>query len=1135
MENNSPQVSSVEKFTSSPILEENIPPSPPPSPPHYSSSLLSPPSASPSASPTPSTSPIPSPLTPTTVEIIKEVENFNDDEKSQFQEFYQEIDNVSQEVNVENQPYDLSNIISINDIFKTIRNMQSSIGPGELYNVIQLAFTEINNFISKEEKQLIFGYNNSDFLIGQPLITFTYTLFSIIEPNSFFSIYGKPIELIFNNLVSQIKRLLPSNEFVIITPSRFKPVFAIQIIINGTFFTIVLIDYIRLNLKLSPLELQNYHTYFSNKPIDMVYSDKKLRPSLYDILIKIYNKAKITSFNCIETLPDYIEKTFNYLLREISDINTFYVNSNNYLLFIPNIQNYFNYSLLVTSLSSIHTLKYNPATSYYKTTFENLITLPGKTGDNNVKLLESVMDRITNLNKSPHSCCNIVLSGGKHLLYLQLITTILLKNKIYDESFYKSLKKIIKQEIPISSDEEKLELIKLTDEDLELYNYIIRIKQQKPSSDADYGIYMKQGFNKFLGRFIVTFLQSELQNLFSKYEKILGAPYITLSPVGVSPYEVSLCALHTDVNAIQPLYETLRLDSIQDEPETKALLDMIHLPDRIESSTSPFDMVEKGDIETLLYKTMTYILKLEGTDELKEEEIILSVIYLSKYCMITNNAMSSPLKDMFDILYTIFIEQNLISRISTGKVNKETGRITDCARLLLFDIIEKMNHIYLSIEGDKSKYNVLIQYANCLIDIIKNENSQLLVVIGPSQDIYEEEKIIEIEKKSKELYISLIKFTNFIITISVNDELKGFLFHSQKREDNTSSRIERITWLPYISDERILSEAINRVVFQNIDPELVILSSRAYSTNDLYSPIQNLFNSELKDITIQFFNACNILLNECSNINLLAKKTNNSNIYNSTYIYLLWYGINESTFSKITIPNYTKTNNILGLLDLFKNYPQLIDPLVDLCYISCPIDGITKVECSIYNLTNFFGLKNNSGTIKIKNITRELGFSNIVNIDEFKKILRLGKNISEIKKISDKTSTKIETTKKSYKQKKEDTESVSDDEYDDESEESESESESESKRKLKLKRKSTSLKAKSTIIPPPVSIVSSSVSRSERLESRRKRKEEKEEKEKEQPPSKRTRKIGGYKSKKHNKTYKNNKVHNKVHNKVNKQ
>ena len=94
---------------------------------------------------------------------------------------------------------------------------------------------------------------------------------------------------------------------------------------------------------------------------------------------------------------------------------------------------------------------------------------------------------------------------------------------------------------------------------------------------------------------------------------------------------------------------------------------------------------------------MTYILKLEGTDELKEEEIILSVIYLSKYCMITNNAMSSPLKDMFDILYTIFIEQNLISRISTGKVNKETGRITDCARLLLFDIIEKINHIYLSI------------------------------------------------------------------------------------------------------------------------------------------------------------------------------------------------------------------------------------------------------------------------------------------------------------------------------------------------------------------------------------------------------------------------------------------------------
>ena len=58
---------------------------------------------------------------------------------------------------------------------------------------------------------------------------------------------------------------------------------------------------------------------------------------------------------------------------------------------------------------------------------------------------------------------------------------------------------------------------------------------------------------------------------------------------------------------------------------------------------------------------------------------------LSKYCMITVEGFSSPLKGIFDIFYTLFIIENFTNRtLVTQKINKELKRISICAQILYF-------------------------------------------------------------------------------------------------------------------------------------------------------------------------------------------------------------------------------------------------------------------------------------------------------------------------------------------------------------------------------------------------------------------------------------------------------------------
>ena len=918
-------------------------------------------------------------------------------------ELSQQIEYAIDETNINYRPYDLSTIMSVNQRFQIIRHMQSSIGPGQIYNEIQNLFNNIFNKIP-----YTFNHNNLDFLLGSPLLCFSYTFLSTIPFYGFQKTHGEKILSGLQSTITNIYSYLNNIELSIVIPTRFNQLWIIQMNIQGTIFPLCVIDYIQIKELNDDLQ-----SYFSKKTQGMIYSFKELSPCPYDILIGLNKRAKSAAFNSIESLPEQIIKAIDFLFFTPDDILLFF---QNYEKFVNKEYLYFEYFkfALLNAVVSKYGIVYSAETAFYKTLFEIPVTIPNSS--NRPELLESIMDRICFINNKCSTSCSILMGGGKHLSYLRNLMNLLFKNDSYKNMILKVLKKIIVKDFsrPISSPS-LIEDITLEEEDYNLYNFIIETKVLKPSSDADFGIIMKQGKNKYIGRIIATLLQNEIENVIRPFKDMVGIPSTSTTPIGNPPHEVSLCASHTIVNVYDFLLKAITLQnesknikklSSENEDELKTIIDKLKLPNRIDGSSSPFDIVEKGDIESYLYDIFTNVLNKYNPDE--TYDIVLAIVYLSEFCIISNNGISSPLKAMFDLLYTIFIEENLINRIGKGKLNKEPGRIADCARVLLLDIIEKL--IYHS---DKT---ILIEYAYCLIDIIKLENAQIINVISMSQDLIPlSDDMEKVENNFQELYKKLQDFVNYIVQIATNDSLKGFLFHSNNRvESSSSSVIERMCWLPFINNDEILLQNIQSIIdiskpftdfplsYMNL-PLNQRFVSRSFSYIDYNPYIENFITIANQDssslhvnIGNTFYEKCNKILKESSNINIAAKNVGNLIIPNIKYGYWLWYGINDTTFNIKELNTYhVRTENIDGLFFILQSLPELINPLIDLSLLVSPNPLLTTINTCIYNITTFFGLKNN--TDRILKLMDLLHINNDQSIDEFKKILINGTKLTTSK------------------------------------------------------------------------------------------------------------------------------------------
>jgi hypothetical protein len=103
----------------------------------------------------------------------------------------------------------------------------------------------------------------------------------------------------------------------------------------------------------------------------------------------------------------------------------------------------------------------------------------------------------------------------------------------------------------------------------------------------------------------------------------------------------------------------------------------------IESVISPFDLVPKGSAEDYIFHIIEAVLLFGNIRTEKNDFYNRICRTLSNYCFITVEGFSSPLKGIFDILYTLFIIENFTNRtLVTQKINKELKRISICAQIL---------------------------------------------------------------------------------------------------------------------------------------------------------------------------------------------------------------------------------------------------------------------------------------------------------------------------------------------------------------------------------------------------------------------------------------------------------------------
>jgi hypothetical protein len=115
------------------------------------------------------------------------------------------------------------------------------------------------------------------------------------------------------------------------------------------------------------------------------------------------------------------------------------------------------------------------------------------------------------------------------------------------------------------------------------------------------------------------------------------------------------------------------------------------------SSLAPCDLVPKMNSGDYIRKIANYIFS-SGYVDMSPQGFVMTQIVpnidalaetISKYSMSTDQGFSSPIKVLFDILFTLFSIENFTNRaFVTQKINKELKRIAICASILFFHFQE---------------------------------------------------------------------------------------------------------------------------------------------------------------------------------------------------------------------------------------------------------------------------------------------------------------------------------------------------------------------------------------------------------------------------------------------------------------
>ena len=896
------------------------------------------------------------------------------------------------------------------NIIQKLRLLQSSKN-GPIYD---LFFQTCDELLKALQIHIDAFHTNKSFLIPNPLFCFTCTIFSKLHFDTFnrqFIIVNQTA----NQLISSLQTILTSNFQDIISisvnsPTSYNNVWSILLTIGNTTFPIFMIQYIQTNLVKTGENIEPFPTsYFSKNDIPLTLSNRILYPSLFDILISCYIRSSSGAFNCLESLPTPIIKSIELLL-ENNDNSIQFIQTCESFILIPNIPtkpnknnlNYFKFAFANGFIQKSGSL-YSPASVFYENLFQIQLqesyTYPFYPNKQvTISLNEYVMDLFSYLNTNLQNdsiVIQFVLGGGKYYHEIRRIMSLLLQNEGFKNMLQETL---ISSEIP----EEKIRIL------------LGNIDITTPASDTDFSFFVdtvdssQQIQGNFIGKMASIYAQSNLDDLFFelKNQHFIGNPYTQTSPIGSQEKDIySLIAKRTTIENAQNLLPMM-INKIQDEPmisgECNALLENLQIGSLIATS-SPYDLVEKGSLITYVQGIIINVVSKYASFPLLPEQINEITYYLTTNCMVCKNANSSPLKGIFDILYTIFDSTNFLNRtLITGKINKETSRLSDCAKILLYHYLEIKFILKESTIPDE--INSMI---NILIDIIQKKDDPLLVISTGSQIEVNQEALQEGEKI---LFNKLVEFVVLTCIFAITPELKTYLCNVRLNR----TVIEKVINIPYFVNTEVLKECIDYV----IKPSDIMIRVERF---EKFKKINiNLILELIKPEYKEFFDTNKINFNQQAKINNEARK-NNIIIPNSMYPEWTWFGYKNFNYTSINI-----NDGIIGLFDnaMMQKYKKVYLLFVRLQRLNKFNNKfLNNAESLIYCITSFFSLKCNSLKDNVDLIMRKLGFEKVTTIDmlleklgleedeDDKPIVTQQKQIEEIvKKVTNK---KQSTVKKS--------------------------------------------------------------------------------------------------------------------------
>jgi len=152
------------------------------------------------------------------------------------------------------------------------------------------------------------------------------------------------------------------------------------------------------------------------------------------------------------------------------------------------------------------------------------------------------------------------------------------------------------------------------------------------------------------------------------------------------------------------------------------------------SSLAPCDLVPKMNSGDYIKKIANYIFS-SGYVDISPQGVVMTQIVpnidalaetISKYSMSTDQGFSSPIKVLFDILFTLFSIENFTNRaFVTQKINKELKRIAICASILFFHFQELLTE-YVVGTPENQQITTMLQILGRVINYGYNPGFKLI-------------------------------------------------------------------------------------------------------------------------------------------------------------------------------------------------------------------------------------------------------------------------------------------------------------------------------------------------------------------------------------------------------------------------